>query len=139
MIKFDLNIGQFFAITFANFFLSWFWYSKAAFGGIWARAVGMNMEAPMTDEQKKKMPMLMAGALIASFALSFGLQILIHSLGATEFGQGALIGVLCWLAFALSGSLGTLFEGRSAIVIQINNGLFLVTYALFGGILAAWH
>ena len=45
MLKFDLNMGQFFAITFANFFLGWFWYSKVGFGKPWAKAVGSKANA----------------------------------------------------------------------------------------------
>jgi hypothetical protein len=139
MIKFDINLGQFFAIAIVNFFLGWMWYSPLLFAKPWMKALSMTPARMMTKEAKAKMPMLFAGAIISSFAFSFVLQVLVRSLGAQDFMQGAVIGVLAWLGFALTSSLGTLWEGRSAIVLQINNGLFIFSYAIFGGILAAWH
>ena len=38
-----------------------------------------------------------------------------------------------------SGRTGTLWEGRSPVVLLINNGLFLLTYVVFGAILGVWH
>jgi hypothetical protein len=34
--------------------------------------------------------------------------------------------------------MNTMWEGRKTIVLVINNGLFLLTYAVYGGILAVW-
>jgi hypothetical protein len=139
MLKFDLALAPFFAIAVANFLFSWLWYSPLLFAKPWAKALGIKMDRKMTEAEKKKMPLLFTGAIASSFALSFALQVLVRSVGAAEFGQGACLGGVCWLGFALTGSLGTLWEGRKAMVLLVNNGLFLLTYAVFGGILAIWH
>jgi len=139
MLKFELTLTPFFCIALANFVFSWLWYSPLLFAKPWAKALGMDMNRKMTDAEKKKMPLLFAGAIFSSFALSLVLQVLVRSVGATDFSQGAALGTLCWLGFALTGSLGTLWEGRKTLVLVVNNGLFLLTYTVFGGILAAWH
>lgn len=44
-----------------------------------------------------------------------------------------------WAAFAVTQSLNTQFEGRKPSVLVINNVLYLLTYAVFGAILAVWR
>jgi hypothetical protein len=139
MINFEINLSQFFVIALINFFFGWAWYSPLLFAKPWMKALKINPERMMSKESKEKMPKLFAGAIISTFAFSFVLQVLVHSMGAQDFVHGAMIGVLAWLGFALTSSLGTLWEGRSAIVVVINNGLFIVSYAIFGGLLAVWH
>ncbi|MBC8061368.1 MAG: DUF1761 domain-containing protein, partial [Clostridiaceae bacterium] len=66
-------------------------------------------------------PRLMVGALIATFLFSYGLQVLIPSLNATNFVNGAVIGFVAWFTFSVSHSLNTQFEGRKPVVLLINN------------------
>ena len=139
MLKFEISYGPLLAIALANFILSWAWYSPLLFAKPWAKALGIKMDRKMTEAEKKKMPLLFGGAIFSSFALSFVLQVLVKNTGVISFGQGACLGGICWLGFALTHSLGTLWEGRSHVVILVNNGLFFLTYAIFGGILAVWH
>jgi hypothetical protein len=140
MLKLDVNLAPFFAIALANFILGWLWYSPLLFMKPWMKALGKDPnKRQMSAKDKERMPMLFAGAIISSLALSFALQVLVHSVGASDFGQGAVLGLLLWMGFALTTSLGTLWEGRSGIVIQVNSGNSLVAYVLFAGILAAWH
>jgi hypothetical protein len=124
-------------VAVANFLLSWLWYSPALFFKPWAKALGNSGKEP-TEADRKAMPFLMLSGLVASFILSYGLQVVVHSVGATSFLGGLLVGVVVWAAFALTHSLNTLFEGRKPVVLAINNGLFLLTYAVFGGIVAVW-
>ena len=85
------------------------------------------------------MPRLMGGALVEPLLLSYGLQVVIHSIKATDFGTGALVGLVAWLGFVVTHSLNTQFEGRKPIVLVINNCLYVVTYVVFGGIIAIWR
>jgi hypothetical protein len=63
----------------------------------------------------------------------------VNSLRVATFGAGLLVGIVIWGGFCLTHSLNTLWEGRNSAVLLINNGLFLLTYALFGGVLAVWR
>jgi hypothetical protein len=92
----------------------------------------------MTEEDKKAMPRLMGGALVATILFAYGLQIVVHSVGAADFLSGALVGLVIWVAFAVTHSLNTQFEGRKPVVLVINNVWYLLTYAGFGGLVAVW-
>jgi hypothetical protein len=139
MLKFDINFAQLGVIALANFVLGWLWYSPLLFAKPWSKAIGMDMNRKMTEAEKKKMPMLFGGAIISSFALSFVLQVLVHSTGAQDFASGAMAGLLGWLGFSLPFGLGTLWEGRKGIVVLINLGNYIVSTVIFAGILGAWH
>ncbi len=141
MIDFSVSILPLLVVAFANFFLSWLYYSPAVpWFKAWQRGVGMDPnKTQMTEEDRKAMPRLMGGAVVATFLLSYGLQVLVHSLKATDFLGGALVGLVAWFAFAVSHSLNSQFEGRKPVVLMINNVLYVVTYAVFGGIFAVWR
>ena len=138
MLSFSVSILPLIVIAIVNFVLSWLWYSPMLFANPWAKALKIKMNKKMSPADKAKMPKLFAGAIFSSFALSFVLQVLVHGTNCNDFGQGAVVGLLAWVGFALTGSLGTLWEGRPGVVVAINNGLFLLTYVVFGGILAIW-
>lgn len=141
MIDFSLSIGPVVTIALANFVLSWLYYSPVApWFKTWAVNVGMDLnKKEMTEEDKKMMPFLMGGAVVSSFLLAYGLQILVQSLKITDFGTGACLGLVAWVVFALTHSLNSMFEGRKPVVLVINNALYLATYAGFGGLLAVWR
>jgi len=139
MLRFEINFVQLLAVAMVNFIFSWIWFSPVLFGKPFMKALGIAPGHRMTEAEKKRMPLLMANGLFCSFLLSGALQVLCHSVGAADFGQGALTGLVAWLGFALTGSLGTLWEGRSMTLILISNGLYLVTYSIFGGVIAVWH
>jgi len=77
--------------------------------------------------------------LAASALVVYAMMVLVNSLGASGFLQGALVGIFVWAGFAVTHSMNTVWEGRKTIVLVINNGLFLLTYAVYGGILSVWR
>lgn len=130
------------SLSLANFVLSWLWYSPLVLAKPWAKALKMDMSKPMTEEQKKGMPLLFANGLLCSFLLVYGLGVLVNNygvMGARGFGDGAALGLLAWATLSLTTSLNTLWEGRPKIVLAINNGLTLILYPLFTGVLAIWR
>ena len=65
----------------------------------WQIATGMDPnKKEMSEDDKRAMPRLMGGALVATFLFSYGLQIVVHSVGATGFRSGALVGVVVMAA-----------------------------------------
>ena len=139
MLDFQVSVLPLVAVAAANFILSWLWYSPLLFMKPWARALGFEGKTEMTDQEKKAMPFLFLNGVAASLILAYGLQVVVHSIGAATFAEGVLIGAVLWAGFALTQSLNTLWEGRKPVVLVINNGLFLLTYALFGGLVAVWR
>jgi len=141
MLDFSLSWLPFIVIAVANFFLSWLYYSPAVpWFKAWQVGVGMDPNKKrMSEADRKAMPRLMGSGLVASLLLSYGLQIAVHSIKAADFGTGALVGLVAWLAFVVTHSLNTLFEGRKPVVLVINNVLYAVTYIVFGGLVAVWR
>jgi hypothetical protein len=138
MLRFEVSVLPLIIVALANFFLSWLWYSPLLFMKPWAKALGTLGKVGMTEAEKKAMPWLFLSGALSSLLLSYGLQIVVHSVGAVGFFSGALVGVVAWFTFALTHSLNTLFEGRKPVVLAINDALFLLSYAVFGGIAAVW-
>lgn len=141
MLNFGVNYGHVAALAVVNFFLSWIWYSPLLFARPWMVALGKDPNRgmqDMTEAEKAQMPLLFANGIVSSFLLAFVLAVLVLSLGAKDFAAGATIGALVWFGCTLTGSLGTLWEGRNPKVLLINNGLFALTYIVYAGILAAW-
>lgn len=140
MLDFSVSILPLVSVALANFVLSWLYYSPLApWFKAWQLGVGVDPnKKEMTEQDKRDMPRLMGGALVATFLFAYGLSVFVHNIQATDFLSGALVGVGAWFTFALTHSLNTQFEGRKPVVLVINNGLYLISYAVFGGILAIW-
>lgn len=140
MIHFEVSVLPLVAVAAANFLLSWLYYSPVTpWFKAWQKGVGMDPgKTEMTEDEKRAMPLLFGGAIAASFLLSYGIQVVVHSVGAADFWTGALAGAVVWAAFAVPHSLNTLFEGRKPAVLVINNGLYLLTYTGFAGWIAVW-
>ena len=139
MIDFSISPLPLIVLAIGNFILSWLWYSPVLLGKPWMKALGVEPGRQMSDAEKKQMPWLFLNGAIASFLVVYGMMVVVHSLKVTDFLTGLGIGAVLWAGFALTHSLNTLWEGRKPLVLVINNGLFLITYALFGGILAIWR
>ena len=138
MLDFNVTIAPLVVLSLVNFVLSWVWYSPVLFAKPWMKALGMDDKHEMTDAEKKAMPWLFVNGLAASVIVVYGMMVMVNSIGAASFLQGALVGLVIWAGFALTHSLNTLWEGRKTVVLVINNGLFLFSYVLYGGILAVW-
>lgn len=139
------------------------WYNPKVLGNAWMRASGM------TEEKMKGGNMALIFGLSLLFAAMLNvllMQFTNHQWGALgmiggdpenakasfqafmaeygnahrSFGHGALHGAI----FGVFGALpiiGTiaLFERKSGKYIFINSGYWIVTLAIMGGILCAWH
>ena len=138
MIDFRISVLPFIIIGIANFFLSWIYYSPLVpWFKTWQLGVGADInKTQMTEADIKSMPRIMGGAVVATFLFSYGLQIIVHSVNAINFSSGALVGFVLWIGFVITHSLNTQFECRKPIVLVINNVLYLLSYTIFGGIIA---
>lgn len=130
----------FVGVAVLNFFGSWLYYSPMSpFFKMWSKSLGLDPNSrAMSEDQKKSMPRLMGGAVVATLLFAYGLMVLVHSLKLETFNDGMMLGLVIWLGFVVSHSLNTQFEGRKPATLVINNIWYLVTYAIFGGVLAVW-
>jgi hypothetical protein len=138
MLDFHVSWLPLAVLAIANFVLSWLWYSPVLFAKPWIKALGIDPQHEMSEAEKKRMPFLFLNGIAASVLVVYGMMVLVNSVGASGFAQGALVGVFVWAGFAVTHSMNTMWEGRKTVVLVINNGLFLLTYAVYGGILAVW-
>ena len=138
MLDFHVSWLPLAVLSFANFVLSWLWYSPLLFAKPWMKALGIDPQHQMSEAEKKRMPFLFLNGIAASVLVVYGMMVLVNSVGAASFAQGALAGLFVWAGFALTHSMSTMWEGRKIVVLVINNGLFLLSYAVYGGILAVW-
>jgi len=139
MIDGSISILPLAVLSLVNFVLSWVWYSPLLFAKPWMKALGVPENHEMSEDEKKKMPFLFISGIVSSVLFVAVLMIIIHSLRITDVLHGMAAGLLVWTGFAVTHSLNTLWEGRKLTVLLINNGLFCLTYVLFGGILAVWR
>lgn len=140
MLDYSISWMPFLGVAVLNFFGSWLYYSPISpFFKKWQLALGMDPnKKEMTDEDKKNMPRLMGGAVVASLLIAYGMGVLVQSLKLDTFSEGMVLGLFTWVTFAVTLSLNSQFEGRKPVVLVINNILYVVTYAVFGGVLAVW-
>ena len=139
MLDFSVSVIPLVALAAVNFALSWLWYSPVLFAKPWLKALGWSLDMVMSEEDRKEMPWLFLSGVIHSLLFVYGLMVVVRSLKIETFAQGLVAGAVIWAAFCLTHSLSTLWEGRKPVVLAINNGLFLLTYAAFGGVLAVWR
>lgn len=141
MFDFHISWLPWLTVAAVNFFGSWLYYSPVSpFFTMWSRGLGLDPNnRTMSEDQKKSMPRLMMGAVIGTLLLSYGLMVLVRSLGLTSFTDGVIAGCVAWFTFAVTHSLNTQFEGRKPIILFVNDLWFLITYALLGGWLAVWQ
>jgi hypothetical protein len=134
----SFSLWPFVTVAAANFLLGWTWYSPLLFAVPWMAALKMTPEHMNDPVARRKMPMLFGTALLNTALFSFFLQLAVKALGANNFFEGALDGLILF-AFPLCTSLNSLWEGRSPAVIKIALGWFLFSYVVFGGVIGAWH
>lgn len=113
------------------------WYGPL-FGKAWMKETGVS-KAETERNMSMKYGLMFLGSLVMSWVLAHALIFAIDYLG---FGgvNGALAGAFFnWLGFVLPVTLGvTLMEGRSAKLLFIQNGYYLVTLSLMAVVLVLW-
>ena len=122
------------------FILGGAWYSKALFAKPWMKLQGINPDAVMTPEQKKRMPAMLLQAFLCGLVTSYVMAVLLNHFVDLTPARGALVGCLCWIGFAGPAAYAnTLFSMRSRKLWVIDSGHTLVGFVLAGVILAVWR
>ncbi|HLC98523.1 MAG TPA: DUF1761 domain-containing protein [Candidatus Nanoarchaeia archaeon] len=122
------------AVSFAIGFL---WYSEILFGNLWVKLSGI---AKKDAKKAKKQGMWKSAvaSLISYFVMAGVLSSIIVYIGKTP-AVGAFIGVLSWLGFIATTTLGgVLWEGKSIKLYLFNNAYHLVSLVVMGLIIGAW-
>lgn len=109
------------------------WYGPL-FGKAWMAHIGK------TQEELRAQGMVGYGfAIVGSFILSIVMTYVTQWAGAEGFGEGALVGIVCWAGFIVAtGVTGAVFEGRPWGLIYINSVNSLLTFLIVGGIVTVF-
>ena len=115
-------------------------------GGVWYAAIfsksyqaALNFSAEEKARATKDFPKALAAHFVSGLISSFIIAGLVGALGANSFISGMGYGLLLWLAFAFTINLNyIMFERRPAALFLINNGFFLIAFAIVGGVLSMW-
>lgn len=122
-----------------NMVLGFLWYGPI-FGKPWAKMMGFDMsdKKKMKEMQKKMGPtylIMFLMSMLTAYILTHFLQ---YALAKTAV-DGVLTGVWAWMGFALPVTLAnSLFGGKKLQVMAIDSGYYLVSFMIFGAILAMW-
>lgn len=121
--------------------MGFIWYSPKVFGKPWMASVGMTEE----DAQKGNMALIFGISYLLSVVLAYYLATMAgyHARGEAQdlnFLHGAFHGVKSAAIIAMPVLItNSLFEQKGFTNIAINTSYWLLTIALMGGLLFAWH
>lgn len=126
--------------TVAIFALGALWYSQALFSKRWVALMGKSDEEMKAAAASSPMPLLLLGAFVCGFLISFALAIVVNHFPPYTALRGIEIGAFCWLGFAASTSFATaLFSLAPKQLWLINSGYNLVSFVIAGLILSVWR
>jgi len=129
----QINVFAVLVAAVVTFLLGGLWYSKALFGAVWQRAVGLSdAEAAANPGRTLGLSFVLSLVGALTFALFLGKE------ASPAFGAaaGATAG-LCWVASSFG--INYLFEKKKLALFLVNGGYHTVQYTLFGLVLGLWH
>jgi len=121
-----------------NMAVGMFWYSTAGFGKPWMTMMGMTNN-DLKSAKKKGMGKIYTAAIMSALIQVWVLSIFIDWAQAATVNEGAATGLLLWLGFVATVSLGTiLWENKPVKLYLLNNGYNVVALTVNGALLAIW-
>lgn len=120
--------------TVVTFVVGFVWYNPKVFGTAWMK------EAGLTEEKTKSANMgkVFGSAFVMSFILMFNMAMMFG--GEIGGSDGALYGFLTGFGFVTMGiGVNAMYEQKSFKYIVINGGYWMVSLAISGYIIGAWH
>jgi hypothetical protein len=111
--------------------LGFIWYSPYLFGGAWQKLTGI--------KKMKSTPATMLLAFLYALVMAYVLSSLIEYMGAATLVSGVSVGLVAWLGFIATITMGqVIWERRRAELYLLNNAYNLIALSLMGAILAIW-
>lgn len=134
MVDMMVNYVAVIAGTVISMVVGFLWYGPL-FGKQWMRMMGMKKEDIKPEEGNKAMLMMVLPALITAYVMA----VFVKSLAATDAVSGAMVGFWAWLGFvATVGASSVLFEKKPTNMYLLNQGHYLVVFAILGALFAIW-
>lgn len=121
----------------AYFCLGAVWYARPVFGNYWAQ----QHKIEVTEEAKKRMPMMMVSTLLLNFGMALGVGIALYAMQAPGTMMNGLktglflSGVFC----AAPMGIHYLYTAKSFKLWFIDAGYHVVGVTIVAIILSIWH
>jgi len=136
MILFELNYLPILVSAIIYMGVAALWYSPLMFGRAWME------ENRVREEDLKRRGMLpgLGFAVLAAIVLGFGLALLQHMAGVTNWFTGALIGGFAALLISAPAALPVyVFENRSMRLFFLNEGMPVAALIIMGAVIGGWR
>ena len=102
--------------------LGWIWYHPRVFGGTWMRIANITPE--MAERGKKRMPLSVIVALIASMLIAWVMSYVGILLGVFDWFGAIELGFWCWIGFTAPPMLGMVLWEQKPIRYYLIVSLF---------------
>ena len=115
-------------------FFAWgaIWYAPPVMGRVWQRHVGL------TQEQLRPNPMVFLGTYVAYFLMALTLAAIARSTGASDFGDGLILGLFVGIGIVAAGIwVGGMYEQRMNLA-WINMGNAVIGTIIMAVIVTVW-
>ncbi len=104
-------------------------FARPVLGDYWMGLIEMRADRVRREDATRGIVV----ALVLALLLNLGFNVLLGWTGAAGAGQGAFLGLLAWLAFAVpTAVVHPTFEGRPPMLAVLYVGQHLVEYLLIG-------
>lgn len=112
-----------------------FWYSPSGFAELWKNYTKIDIMKIPQKEANNILLFVSLSALIQAFVLG----IVMHSLGAATWTEGAVAGFVLWLGLTAATTVGvTLYARRSWKFLWLNSSYFLLVMVVNSIMFAVW-
>lgn len=137
MILQHLNWAAVAVSAVAYFCLGALWFNPKILGTAWMQGHGLSNP---TEEDKKRMPMLMGTTLVLCFLGAVVMGYFCMAVNSWDWMTGAKIGLLAGIGFTASGiAMSYMYTKKSLTLIIIDSGYHVVGLAISGIILSVWR
>ncbi len=134
----DINIWSVIVATVAVFVIGAVWYSPVLFGKEWMSLTGCT-DKEVSDAKTKGVVKYYVIQLIITFVTFCVLGFAMNTLGVDNTSDGAFVGILAWLGFALPMHIGSImWERRPFKLVLINTVNVLLSFVVGAAIIGAW-
>ncbi len=137
MLTFEgINIWAIVVAWLINMGVGAFWYSPSGFAGLWKKYTGIDIMKIPQDEATKTLVFVAISALVQAATLG----LVVHSLGASTWMDGATVGFVLWLGLVAATTVGvTLYSRRSWKFLWLNSSYFLLVMIVNSILFATWR
>ena len=122
------------ASAFSSVVLAFIWYHPQLFGNAWMRM--SNITPELAERGKKRMPLTVIFAFIASMLVAYVMSYFAIAWGVYDWVGALELGFWCWVGFTAPPMLGQVLWEQKPVKLYLINALYwLVTFMVMAVVL----